>query len=248
MMLKMENYRQALRSVKEWDSFLLAESGLPGPRANLELVQAVADEGDLELFERFLNLDPEQAPANSPREFLVVCGVVGLGRLLAEGQMEHLETLRCLAWDPRWRIREGVCLALQRLGDRDMGRLIKAVEPWIWGTLLEQRAAAAALCEPRLLRQADHTRLVLQILDQITGLLLIIQDRKNEAFKTLRQGLGYCWSVAVVALPGTGKPLFEKWLVSGDHDIEWIMRENLKKRRLARMDAAWVERWQAQLA
>jgi hypothetical protein len=46
--------------------------------------------------------------------------------------------------------------------------------------------------------------------------------------------------VAVVALPDAGKPLMEKWLASPDPDIRWIMRENLKKNRLVKMDAAWV--------
>jgi hypothetical protein len=246
-MTKIDTYRQTLKMLEDWDTFLLKESGLPGPRANLELVQAVADEGNLALFQRYLMLGPEQAPANSPQVFLPVCGIVGLGRLLAEGQIEHLETLRRYATDPRWRIREGVSMALQRLGDRDMAQLIAAVKPWSQGTPLEQRAAAAALCEPRLLRVAEHARAVLHILDEITGLLVIIEDRKNDPFQTLRKGLGYCWSVAVAALPEAGKPLMEKWLVSGDKDIEWIMRENLKKNRLARMDAPWVEKWQAQL-
>ena len=53
----------------------------------------------------------------------------------------------------------------------------------------------------------------------------------------------YCWSVAVVALPVEGKTLMEKWLVTPDKDIRWIMQENLKKARLVRMDAAWVEKW-----
>jgi hypothetical protein len=34
----------------------------------------------------------------------------------------------------------------------------------------------------------------------------------------------------------------ERWLASDDRDVRWIMRENLRKRRLARMDAAWVAR------
>jgi len=38
-----------------------------------------------------------------------------------------------------------------------------------------------------------------------------------------------------------GKPLMEEWLASADTDVRWIMRENLKKNRLVRMDAAWVE-------
>jgi hypothetical protein len=35
----------------------------------------------------------------------------------------------------------------------------------------------------------------------------------------------------------------ERWLASKDRDIAWIMRENLKKNRLARMDASWVTKF-----
>jgi hypothetical protein len=38
----------------------------------------------------------------------------------------------------------------------------------------------------------------------------------------------------------------EKWLLAPDADIAWIMQQNLKKARLARMDAVWVRRWQPQ--
>ncbi|NTU63627.1 MAG: hypothetical protein HGB05_09530 [Chloroflexi bacterium] len=49
--------------------------------------------------------------------------------------------------------------------------------------------------------------------------------------------------MAVVALPTEGKPAMEKWLVHPDADVAWIMRENLKKNRLQRMDAKWVKEW-----
>jgi hypothetical protein len=39
----------------------------------------------------------------------------------------------------------------------------------------------------------------------------------------------------------------EKWLAVPDKDLRWIMKENLKKDRLKRIDAAWVTRWQAGL-
>ena len=81
------------------------------------------------------------------------------------------------------------------------------------------------------------------ILDEITASISQLTDRRSDAFKTLRQGLGYCWSVATAALPEIGKPLMERWLDSPDPDIRWIMRENLKKNRLVRMDAEWVARW-----
>jgi hypothetical protein len=240
---KTDEYRAKLRALDNWDSYLLKESGLPGPRGNLELAQVVADEGNLKLFRRYTAYTADQAPVNSPYEFLAFCGVVGLGRLLAEGDTNLLKTLRTHASDPRWRIREAVAMALQRFGDVSMDRLIAAMREWSRGTPLEQRAVAAALCEPRLLGQAKHARAVLQILDRITASLERADNRRGEDFLALRKGLGYCWSVAVVALPDEGKVLMEKWLVTADKDIQWIMQENLKKARLARMDSEWVKKW-----
>lgn len=242
-MSKSDEYRAKLRTLDDWDSYLLKESGLPGPRGNLELAQVVADEGDLKLFQRWAAYTADRAPVNSPYEFLAFCGIVGLGRLLAEGDTNQLQTLRTFASDPRWRIREGVAMALQRLGDASMEQLIAGMREWSKGTWLEQRAAAAGICEPKLLRQAKHAGAVLQILDSITAAIERADDRRCEDFLALRKGLGYCWSVAVAALPEEGRVLMEKWLVKADKDVKWIMRENLKKTRLLRMDSVWVEEW-----
>jgi hypothetical protein len=246
-MTKADDYRTKLRALVDWDSYLLKESGLPGPRGNIELAQVVADEGNRQLFRRYIAYTADEAPVNSPYEFLAFCGIVGLGRLLAEGDTDLLKILRRYASDPRWRIREGVAMALQRLGDVNMGRLIAAMREWGQGPPLEQRAAAAALCEPRLLGQAQHAHAVLEILDQITAGIEQADNRRSEDFLTLRKGLGYCWSVAVVALPVEGKALMEKWLVKPDKDVRWIMKENLKKARLVRMDAEWVRKWRGKI-
>ena len=244
-MNKTETYRQTLRTLDDWDAFLLKESGLPGPRGNLELAQAVADEGTRELFERFLCYNADQAPTNSPFEFLAFCGVVGLGRLSAEGQTDLFASLRVHTSDPRWRMREGVAMALQRVGDVNMGLLLKEMEKWSKGNWLEKRAAAAALCEPRLLKDKRQVKRVLKLLDAITTALARAKNRKSDEFDALRKGLGYCWSVAVAASPADGKRAMEKWLASDNRDVRWVMRENLKKNRLAKMDAAWVKRWKA---
>ncbi|MFB0537926.1 MAG: hypothetical protein ACETWR_23440 [Anaerolineae bacterium] len=246
-MNKVDDYRESLRTLDDWDLFLLRESGLPGKRANLELARAVADEGSEELFKRYLSFDPGKAPVNSPHEFLAFCGVVGLGRLLAEGKREVLKTLRPCASDPRWRIREGVAMALQRLGEVDMDLLLQEMEKWSKGNLLEKRAAAAALCEPKLLREKKHIERVLRILDEITASIQGIEDRKSDEFKALRKGLGYCWSVALVAFPEEGKKTMGRWFSSDDKDVLWIMKENLRKKRLTRLDAEWVARWKVQL-
>jgi len=243
-MLKTDEYRAKLQALDSWDDYLLKESGLPGPRGNIELAQVVADEGDRNLFLRYTAYTEDRAPVNSPYEFLAFCGVVGLGRLLAEGDASLLETLRTHASDHRWRVREAVAMALQRLGDRNMDALLAGLREWGNGTPLEQRASAAALCEPRLLRQPRHARAVLQILDWITTSMQKTDSPPHENIQVLRKGLGYCWSVAVAALPEEGKTYMEKWLVTTNKDIQWIMQENLKKARLARVDPEWVMKWQ----
>jgi hypothetical protein len=158
-----------------------------------------------------------------------------------------LKTLRACASDSRWRMREGVAMALQRVGDVDMDALLIEMGKWSEGNLLEKRAAIAALCEPRLLRERKHVERVLTILDNITASIAHVQDRTCDEFVTLKKGLGYCWSVAVAALPDVGKKTIEKWFNVDDRDIRWIMRENLKKNRLKKMDATWVEKWQGRM-
>ncbi len=246
-MTKAEVYRTKLHELADWDEYLLKESGLPGPRGNIELAQVVAEEGDRLLFDRYINYTVEKAPVNSPYEFLTFCGVVGLGRLLAEGDHNLLKNIRLYASDPRWRIREAVAMALQRFGDVNMGQLIEAMHEWSKGNAFEKRAAAAALCEPRLLCQNSDALKVLGILDQITESITQLEHRRSEDFIALRKGMGYCWSVAVAALPAEGKALMEKWFHSLDKDIRWIMKENLKKNRLSRMDADWVRKWQREI-
>jgi hypothetical protein len=236
-------YREVLKTLEDWEPYLLRESGLPGPRGNLELAQVVADEGDRDMFEHFLRNTPQVAPTNDPHEFLAFCGVVGLGRLLAEGDEKILDELRPYASDPRWRLREGVAMALQRLGKENMARLLTAMDEWSMGNWLEKRAAAAALAEPALLHDEKDALKALQLLDRITASMENSKDAKSGNYKILQQGLSYCWSVVVVAAPDEGKKLMEKWLVCADPAIRRIMQENLKKNRLIRMDAAWVEKW-----
>lgn len=235
-MPNIEEYRRTLQSLDDWVPFLVKNSGLPGPRGNLELAYAVAAEGDSKRFNHFLTFHADE---NTPEVFLVFCGVMGLGKLAAR-QPELFNRLREYASDPRWRIREAVAIGLQLAGDQDMDLLLKEMKTWTKGNWYEKRAAAAALAEPRLLKNPKHAKQALQVLDKITKSMETDDQSKDEAYKVLRQGMGYCWSVAVAASPETGKPAMEKWLTSEDKDIRWIMKENLKKNRLMKMDADWV--------
>lgn len=241
-MTKQSDYRAVLESLPagQWLAYLDAESGLPGPRGNIELAEAFADVADPGLIE---------ACAGSPDEYRAMCGAVGLGRLLVEGRQGAAETLRGLAGDHRWRVREGVAMALQRLGGVDMPALWALSAAWLGDGPLVQRAVAAGICEPRLLRTPEDAGRAVDVLDKITAAIAGTDPglRRTEEFRVLRQGLGYCWSVAVAAAPEKGFGYLEKWAVSQDKDVRWILRENLKKARLARADQAACERLAARL-
>ncbi|MCW5880340.1 MAG: hypothetical protein KIS91_05325 [Anaerolineae bacterium] len=237
---RIDDYRVTLRGLADWDDTLRRESGLPGPRGNLELAYAVAAVGDAALFERYRALDATVAPTNTPDEFLAFCGVLGLGRLAAEGDRSALDKLRGHAADPRWRVREAAATALQLYGDADMAGLVTLMAAWARGSRLEQRCAVAALCEPRLLRDEAVTARALAVLDGITATLVDAPDRRSEEYRVLRQALGYGWSVAVAAAPAVGLPYLDRWLTNADPNVQWVMRENLKKKRLERAAPGWV--------
>jgi hypothetical protein len=230
MPAKGEQYRLELRKRSDWEPYLKAHSGLPGPRGNLELVEAVGDEATPAQLWRW---------SGSSDEFLAVCGTAGLGRLVLEDP-KVLPRLKELATDSRWRVREAVAIALQWLGKRDMPRLIGEMEGWTRGAPYVQRAAAAALCEPVLLKDIKHARQVLAILDRITRSLASSKERRRDDFRVLRQALGYCWSVAAAAAPEAGRSLIEKWLRFDDPEIRWIMKNNLGKARISALGSGWV--------
>ncbi|HYM98073.1 MAG TPA: hypothetical protein VET26_12285 [Candidatus Sulfotelmatobacter sp.] len=234
MSARVEQYRRELRELEDWEPYLKKHSGLPGPRANLELVEAVAEEADADRLWRL---------SASADEYFALCGTAGLGRIALMEPETVMTWLYELASDPRWRVREGVAIALQRYGRESMDRLIDEMSRWADGPPFVQRAAAAALCEPALLKRPEDVVHVLVILDRITKSLGAATGRRDEGFRVLRQALGYCWSVAAAASPPNAKPYFDKWLASTDKDIVWVMKSNLRKARMRRLeDGAATER------
>lgn len=201
---------------------LRAQSGLPGPRANLALADEFASVAPMSVI---LEL------AASEDEYLALCGAVGLGELLVRGE-DVAPHLRELAQDERWRVREGVARGLQRLGDVDAARLRGLVARWASDPEpLVQRAALAAICEPRLLADPTTARAALDACRMVTRRFLAGPDRN----RALRQALGYCWSVAIAGAPAEGLEYFGVVRQNDDPDAQWIVRENLQKSRLQRL-------------
>jgi hypothetical protein len=253
-MTAVEAHVRMLRTLDDPEPYLLEHSGLPGPRGNIELAQAAADVRPAQELRRWASLDAQAAPTGGAEEFLAFCGVLGLGRELVEGDTDALHQLREHANDPRWRVREAVAMALQRWGREEFDGLATAMADWGSGSWLERRGAAAALCEPALLTNPGRVRATLGVLEAVTAPVASAEpaERRSDEYKALRKGLGYCWSVAVAAAPEVGRPAFEslarRAAESGDRDLRWLVRENLRKRRLERLDPDWVTALLARLA
>jgi hypothetical protein len=211
-------------------------------------VQAVADTGSPDTFDRLLSWTPDRAPYGSREEFLAVCGTVGLGRLAAEGDRSVLPRLRALASDPRWRVREGVAMALQRIGLAGMRGLLSEMRRWARGSDYERRAVVAGLCEPALLARRSDVVAVLEILDGVTERLARSTDRRADGFRALRKALAYGWSVALAAAPDVGRPAMERWCETEDADVRWVMRQNLEKKRSGSAGSEWVASMRARLS
>lgn len=211
-------------------AYLAAHSNLPGPRGNLELAHAFADWAPDDLVDLL-------APDDD--EYVRFCTVLALGQRLAGRDDPRLvEVLRGHARDGRWRVREAVATGLQRVGDRDLPRLVAIVQAWVRdGDPLVQRAGVAAICEPRLLASPVGAKAALAACRDTTGALAALpqEARRRDEVRSLRQALGYCWSVAIAADPRAGLPAFAELQASEDADVRWIVRENLGKARFQRV-------------
>lgn len=232
----------AFLAAPDREAYLRANSGLPGPRGNLELIDVASAASSRADIERWASLDPAVAPENTPEVFLACVGTVGLGRLVAAGDRSLLPSLRRASNDPRWRVREAVAMALQAWGDVEPAALVTEMERWAGGSPLEGRAAMAALCEPRLLHDRPVIAATLAILDRLTATVRDARRDDTDHVRVLRQALGYGWSVVVAADVAIGLPALERWLSDPNADVRWIVRQNLAKARLARVAPAWVER------
>jgi hypothetical protein len=230
--------------------YLREQSRLPGPRANLELAKDCAHllaikvrecpEAVRSLLAYLVSEDRAAVETNTPAEFVVLCGVIALGSCAAVEPRWREEVFALLderASSRYWRIREGVALAYQELlpaaSEETLAHLLQLARE---GNCFQQRAAVAAIAEPTLLSgppliaaALDIERTVLEQLRQVPP-----AGRRREDFRALRQALGYALSVVVAAAPTEGFALMCACAAWGDRDVAWILRENLKKKRLAR--------------
>lgn len=90
--------------------------------------------------------------------------------------------------------------------------------------------------ELRLLKPPATAVAALALVNEVTATVVAAPDARSEPLRVLRQALGFAWSVVIVSTPMEGKARCAVWARPADPDIRWIVRENLKKARLERLD------------
>lgn len=229
--------------------FLREQSHLPGPRANLRLVDDVSNllaeavitqEEDVRRVIEHLTRDEKTLEINTPGEFVVLCGVVAHGGCAAANaawRSRVFARLSEFACNASWRVREGTAIAFQRLLEAAPEETSAALRVWASeGNCWQQRAAIAAIAEPAfmndgVLREAafDMQQVILRRFHALP-----LSERKHGDARVLRQAAGYTLSVITAAWPEQGFALMRECAAWDDADINWILRENLKKKRLAK--------------
>jgi hypothetical protein len=199
------------------------------------------------LLNYLLRNDGNADVSDTPAEFVMLCGIVGLGEcatVQSGWRSETFDLLAKYAANASWRLREGVAMAFQRLltaaSYETLDYLTYLAKQ---GDYFQQRAAIAGIAEPALLHSTEIINAALNIQRIVLERLHAAPstDRKREDFRVLRQALGYTLSVVTAAAPTKGFALMEEAATWNDPDIAWILRENLKKKRLAK----FVERTEA---
>jgi hypothetical protein len=239
--------------------YLRDQSRLPGPRANLELLEDFSSlvaanvqerpEQVRTLLEYLISDDRHKVMTNTPAEFVMMCGITAFGACAAvrpAWRGEVYELLARYACSTCWRVREGAKIGLQRLLEAVPREAISFLTILArQGNYFQQRAAVASLVESTIMPHEDAVqaaialhKIVLERLHDVSA-----PDRKRDDFRALRQSLGFTISIVAAADPEQGFALMRTCASWRDADINWILRENLKKKRLARYIEYTIELW-----
>jgi hypothetical protein len=210
------------------EGFIIENSDLPGPRANLELAFALSEiYENREVLAKWTDIDVDHAGVNDPKAFLPFCSAVCLGKLYAKTKDESIvRVLKKLANDERWRIREGVAFGFQRIGEDNLLELKRIFSEWIAkSNNREKRAILVSLAHPKIL-DTNTSLYCFEILENVFENM----ERDND-FEILKKGLEFTISVYVAANPEYGFAFLDKW-IGIDKVIDNIIKSNLKKNRL----------------
>ncbi|MBY0013912.1 hypothetical protein [Paenibacillus typhae] len=233
----LQEWTQSRESWPLLEEYLQLRSGLPGPRANLELAARFArGYARAEITDTAWIL--LTVWAEDPGEYLPFCAVQACAAhyaftdSLRRGWIKQM--LKRAMNDARWRVREAAAIGLQYVGEYNFPELRE---------LLEQRAFVAGLAHPPMLKSREQAQYSLGLAAEITDGILNGRSAgyDSEQFRVLSKGLEYSLSLFVAAEPEAGFALLGRLAASGDERMVRIVKSNLSKARLSKKYPGQVE-------
>lgn len=229
---------------------LTPQRRLPVPGADLELAGAFAatarefasaDPDDRRILwalcVRLADISPEEAPAGTLHEFLVLCGVRGMGAIGSlSPACADLALTRLLAAsaDPRRGIRDAVVTGIRDLLPRQRDVVIPELDKWVeGGSWSAMRAAAAGIVGSDLSDESDIAAAALHIHRKILIRIYTARERDSGEFRELKETLGSTLAPVVAALPDMGFEYLRQIATLDDPDIRWIVGESLREGSLS---------------
>ena len=225
--------------------FLIANSGLPGPRGNLTLAAEasrliardwIAKRGFLKCL--------IVGWSTSGDEYLMFVAHSAIGHILSSNSGEEdwaVPILYEANFSKLWRAREGVTFALEALLENRADLALRLIEEWCKSQdPIVVRNSIVALAHPTQLRR---NRVQLDALERYNGIgMEMVAKPKNagDDVKMLAKSLGFTLSVAAEA-DEDYLAQFEKWIDGNVKVWRTIIRENLTKARIAKKYPESVE-------
>lgn len=217
-------------------SLLSRHGGLPGPRPNFDLAIAVGDQiashrgGALQLIEAMGSLDDREAPGQSAQMFLLVVAAQALASRILAGHDEERSwrLLQELAGDARKNARDGVVVALERIGARLGGEfLLEHLAPWTDGFLQAAVGVEALARRPVLDRLPIGAAELLQArLDEVLHLAEEARraDERTQGRRRLLEAISE-FLPAIVARNTALAPWLQGWFVTQQPELRQAFEE-----------------------
>jgi hypothetical protein len=126
---------------------------------------------------------------------------------------------------------------LQEMIVKEPAYVVNLLEDWCrQPDAMLLRNAVIVLSEPRLLK-TDPNVIASCLSFHKRAISFYLKssklERKTSDFQLLKKTLGFSASVLISVDP-THFPLLEDWATNDDADVRWIVKENLKKARIAK--------------
>ncbi|MGL4108370.1 hypothetical protein [Clostridium sp. LP20] len=231
---------------KNLENFLIKNSTVSNDKFNIGLSDGFADyfnnntitPDNWKLLCKWSAIDYGQAPTDSKEEFLPFCAIKGFGEFYTYGSVKEqryiLSVFQSAMNDRRWRIREAVTMAFQRIARNNFFSIKKIINKFYPDSnLLEKRAFITSLADPVILKKESNVIFCLDLSEKILKEIMILTPKELNSieFKILSKSLESILSIFVAYLPNEGFEMLKKFsIVSGDEkDISRILKSNLGK-------------------